>query len=74
MCTVLYRISRPRRCYRILSCSFSNAKLLSKTIKNSLAALDKDLKNTEAKITEIIDEDENLKKLYKLITSVVVPL
>ena len=24
MCTVLYRISRPRRCYRILSCSFSN--------------------------------------------------
>jgi transposase len=47
------------------------AKLLSKTIKNSLAALDKDLKNTETKITEIIDEDENLKKLYKLVTSVV---
>jgi transposase len=47
------------------------AKLLSKTIKNSLAALDKDLKNTEAKIEEIIDEDENLKKLYKLVTSVV---
>lgn len=47
------------------------AKLLSKTIKNSLAALDKDLKNTEAKIIEIINEDENLKQLYKLITSVV---
>ena len=47
------------------------AKLLSKTIKNSLAALDKDLKNTEIKITEIINEDDNLKQLYKLITSVV---
>ena len=47
------------------------AKLLSRTIKNSLAALDKDLKNTEAKIIEIIDDDENLKQLYKLITSVV---
>lgn len=47
------------------------AKLLSKTIKNSLAALDKDLKNTEAKIIEIMDGDENLKQLYKLITSVV---
>lgn len=47
------------------------AKLLNKTIKNSLAALDKDLKNTEAKIIEIINEDENLKQLYKLITSVV---
>jgi transposase len=49
----------------------SMAKLLNKTIKNSLAALDKDLKNTEAKIIEIINEDENLKQLYKLITSVV---
>jgi transposase len=47
------------------------AKLLSKTIKNSLAALHKDLKNTEAKIIEIINEDDNLKQLYKLITSVV---
>jgi transposase len=49
----------------------SMAKLLNKTIKNSLVALDKDLKNTEAKIIEIINEDENLKQLYKLITSVV---
>ncbi len=47
------------------------AKLLTKTIRHSLAAIDKDLKNTEAKITEIINEDENLKELYKLITSVV---
>lgn len=47
------------------------AKLLSKTIRSSLAALDKDLKNTEAKIIEIINEDDKLKQLYKLITSVV---
>lgn len=47
------------------------AKLLNKTIKNSLTAIDKDLKNTEAKIIEIINEDDNLKQLYKLITSVV---
>ncbi len=47
------------------------AKMLGKTIKHSLAALDKDLKNIETKIIEIINEDENLKQLYKLITSVV---
>jgi transposase len=47
------------------------AKLLNKTINNSLAAIDKDLKNTEAKIIEIINDDDDLKQLYKLITSVV---
>ena len=47
------------------------AKLLTKTIKSSLAAIDKDLKNIEAKIIDIINEDDNLKLLYKLITSVV---
>ncbi len=47
------------------------AKMLGKTIKHSLAALNKDLKNIETKIIEIINEDENLKQLYKLITSVV---
>ncbi len=47
------------------------AKLLTKTIKSSLAAIDKDLKNIEAKIIDIINEDDNLKHLYKLITSVV---
>lgn len=47
------------------------AKLLNKTIKHSLVAIDKDLKNTEAKIIEIINDDDNLKQLYKLITSVV---
>jgi transposase len=47
------------------------AKFLTKTIKSSLAAIDKDLKNTEIKIIDIINEDDNLKLLYKLITSVV---
>lgn len=47
------------------------AKLLAKTIKNSLSAIDKDLKNVETRIIDIVNEDENLKQLYKLITSVV---
>ena len=47
------------------------AKLLTKTIKSSLTAIDKDLKNIESKIIDIVNEDENLKLLYKLITSVV---
>jgi len=47
------------------------AKLLTKTIKSSLTALEKDLRNVEVKIISIVNEDENLKQLYKLITSVV---
>jgi len=47
------------------------AKLLSKTIKSSLAAIDKDLKSIESKIIDIVNEDDDLKLLYKLITSVV---
>jgi transposase len=47
------------------------AKLLTRSIKSSLAALDKDLTNLEAGIIEIVNEDENLRHLYKLITSVV---
>lgn len=47
------------------------AKLLTKTIKNSLAAIDKDLKNVETSIVDIVNGDENLKQLYKLVTSVV---
>ncbi len=47
------------------------AKLLTKTIKSSLTAIDKDLKNIESKIIDIVNEDDNLKLLYKLITSVV---
>ena len=47
------------------------AKLLTKTIKSSLTAIDKDLKNLERKIIEIINEDEDIKQLFKLVTSVV---
>jgi len=47
------------------------AKLLTKTIKSSLTAIDKDLKNIEIKVIDVINEDDNLKLLYKLITSVV---
>lgn len=47
------------------------AKLLNKSIKKTLAALDKDLNEIEVQIKELIDRDENLKQLYKIITSVV---
>ena len=47
------------------------SKLLTKTIKSSLASIDKDLKNLERKIIEIVNEDANLKQLFKLVTSVV---
>jgi len=47
------------------------AKLLSKSIKASLCAIDKDLKNLENKIIDIVNGDENLRQLYKLVTSVV---
>lgn len=47
------------------------AKLLAKSIRSSLAAIDKDLKNVETKIIDVINEDDNLKNLYRLITSVV---
>lgn len=47
------------------------AKLLTKSIKSSLTAIDRDLKNIEVKIIDAINEDDNLKSLYKLITSVV---
>jgi transposase len=47
------------------------AQLLSKTIKASLGAIEKDLKSIEAKIIDIVNGDDNLKLLYKLITSVV---
>jgi transposase len=47
------------------------AKLLAQSIKASLHAIDKDLKKIEIKIIDIVNGDENLKQLYKLITSVV---
>ncbi|HEV7333262.1 MAG TPA: IS110 family transposase [Flavisolibacter sp.] len=47
------------------------AKLLAKSIRSTLSALDKDLKNVEAKIIEIVNEDENLKRLFLIVSSVV---
>lgn len=47
------------------------AKILSRSIKSSLAAINKDLKNVELKIMTAINEDESLNKLFKLVTSVV---
>jgi len=47
------------------------AKLLTKSIKKTLGALDKDLTQIEVQIKELIDQDESLKQLYKIITSVV---
>lgn len=42
-----------------------------KSIKATLSALDKDLKSVETKIIEVVNEDENLKRLFVIITSVV---
>lgn len=47
------------------------AKLLSKSMKKTLAAINKDLTNVEAQILSIINQDDNLRQLYKIITSVV---
>ena len=47
------------------------AKFLTKTIKSTITSIDKDLKNLESKIIDIINEDDNLKLLYQHITSVV---
>lgn len=47
------------------------AKLLQKSIKATLTALDKDLKSVEAKIQEAVNGDENLKRLFLVVTSVV---
>jgi transposase len=51
--------------------NLSMAKLLTRSIKSSLTAIDKDLKNIESKIIDIVNEDDNLKLLFNLITSVV---
>jgi transposase len=50
---------------------YAMAKLLNKSMKKTLAALDKDLKMVESQIMEIVGQDENLRHLYKIITSVV---
>lgn len=47
------------------------AKLLGKSIKKTLAAVDKDIVSVEAQIMDIVNSDENFKRLYQIITSVV---
>lgn len=47
------------------------AKILNKSIKRTLAAIEKDLGNVEAQIIKVINEDDDFKKLFILVTSVV---
>lgn len=47
------------------------SKLLTKYSKNSLKALRNNITEVESIILEIVDQDENLKQLYRIITSVV---
>lgn len=47
------------------------AALLRITIKKSILAIETDLKSVEAKIIDIVNADDNLRKLYKIITSVI---
>jgi transposase len=47
------------------------AKMLKKSIKKTLTAIEKDLSNIEVQIITILNGDEELNHLYKLITSVV---
>ena len=47
------------------------SRLLAKSIKKTLTAIDKDMVKVESQIMEIVEQDENLKHLYKIITSVV---
>jgi transposase len=47
------------------------ARMLEKSIRKSINAIEKDLKKIEAEILSLIEKDESLNKLYLLITSVV---
>lgn len=47
------------------------AKLLEKNSKNTRLALEKDLKIIEKTIHELIGEDESLKRLYEVLTSII---
>jgi transposase len=47
------------------------SKLLKGSIKKTLNALDKDIERVEEQIMGIVNEDENLRQLYRIITSVV---
>jgi transposase len=47
------------------------SKLLNKSIKKTLSALHQDIVKVESQIMDIVNEDENLKQLYKIISSVI---
>lgn len=47
------------------------AKVLEKSMRKSIKAIESDLEGIESQIKEIIDNDDQLKKLYALVTSVV---
>lgn len=47
------------------------AELLAKSISKSLKAIDADIKEIELKITDLMNKDESLHHLFKLVTSVV---
>lgn len=49
----------------------SMAKVLEKSMSKTMKGLDKDLQTIEDKMKNIIDKDDDLKKLYELVTSVV---
>lgn len=64
------RLSRPINDLREAG-DTAMAKLLEKTIKKSIDAIEKDLKKVEDEIHSIIAKDEQLNKVFGLITSVV---
>jgi len=47
------------------------AKVLEKSMRKTMNGLDKDLKAIEVQMKEVIDRDDDLKRLYQLVTSVV---
>jgi len=49
----------------------SIAKILAKSMRKTMTGLDKDLKSIEQQMKDVIDGDDELKKIYGLITSVV---
>jgi transposase len=47
------------------------AKMLEKAMRKTMDGLDRDLKAIEAQMKDIIDKDDDLKRLFELVTSVV---
>jgi transposase len=47
------------------------AAMLEKAMRKTMVGLDKDLKAIEVQMKDVIDSDDDLKRLYKLVTSVV---